>query len=317
MRDFQQAYRSNYGPQSFDTSRAAHDTLQLASLESSWGGDEMVVRGKGCCGPSLGSWAIGLGLGGDFDTDDTSGDSSAGGLLFGAHKCMSEYSLVGVYGGYIYSDVDTEVTDAEVDNYQLGAYYRYDDGCNRLVAIGNLGFQEYDSTRYAVDGQIDGVGETDGGLYGCYLELSRAYNWNCNVVRPLIAVQYLHVDQNAFTETGGITPLTISDVETDSCRTILGGRLGRQYCGPHCWVWTPQVRAMWVHELADASTPVAATGASVITSVPVDLGRDWFMGGVGVTMQQSDAASITVDYDVQANGRMNFHMGSLGLNLYW
>jgi outer membrane autotransporter protein len=76
---------------------------------------------------------------------------------------------------------------------------------------------------------------------------------------------------------------------------------------------------MWVHELADTFSPAAASfgGSFVITSNGVDLGRDWFMGGVGVTIQKSDSASITLDYDIQANGLMNFHMGSVGLNMYW
>jgi outer membrane autotransporter protein len=135
-------------------------------------------------------------------------------------------------------------------------------------------------------------------------------------VRPLAAVQYLHVDQNAFTETDSDASVSVSDVEIDSCRTFLGGRLGRQYCGPRCWLVTPELRAMWVHELADTNSPVATSGA-VITANGVDLGRDWFLGGVGVTLQKSDSASLTVAYDLQANDRSNFHIGSLGLNLFW
>jgi outer membrane autotransporter protein len=291
----------------------------------------MIVRGKGCCGPTVGGWVVGLGIGGDIDApeNDSQNDGSisdvntaAGGLLFGVHKWMNDCSLVGVYGGYIYSEVDAGLTDTEIDNYQLGAYYRYDDGCNRLVAIGSLGFQEYASARYDSPGGMvpPSNADYDGNLYGCYLELSRGYCWDCNVVRPLFALQYLHVDQYAYTESGGSGAQTVSDVEVDSCRTFLGGRLGRQYRGPNCWLLTPQVRAMWVHELADTYSPAATSfggPSGIITSNGVDLGRDWFMGGVGVTIQKSDAASVTVDYDLQANGRMNFHMGSLGLNLYW
>lgn len=128
---------------------------------------------------------------------------------------------------------------------------------------------------------------------------------------------------DVITETGaGALNLSVGAVDTNSLRSILGGR----------WAWyamkavdgvivVPVLRAAWIHEFLDTHNSVNArfntTGGAGFTVAGADLGSDWALLGTGLKLHVNESLSVFADYDAQVNDRHVSHTGSGGLELQW
>lgn len=305
------------------TSSAARRTgdVQFASHQSNSSND-LLVLGQDCCCPQWQAWALGFGLSGNVDGNATAlaVDAEAGGVLFGLSRSVGYHSKVSLYGAFIKSDVDTAITNADVDDYHIGGYFEYDDGCHRFLTIASTGFEDYQTNRFDNAGVLQGRGNFNGNQYGVYLQYSRdLYHGRNMQVRPMVSAQYIHVYQDAFAEVGGANPIAVSDIETDSLRSHLGCRVRWRHYHWGCWLVMPEARAFWLHEYEDETTRATATfgGVGVITANGVDQGRDWFSGGVGVKLRRNDYFDVTLDYAILSNDRSEFHFGGVALNYRW
>ena len=91
-----------------------------------------------------------------------------------------------------------------------------------------------------------------------YLERGWSIPWDSRIVQPLTALQYTHVVQNDFSETGaGAANLSGDASDTNSLRGLLGGRLCWTCCMSCGWLVEPNVRATWMHEFLDTDSVLA------------------------------------------------------------
>ncbi|HHQ13461.1 MAG TPA: autotransporter domain-containing protein [Chromatiales bacterium] len=274
-------------------------------------------------------WVLGYGLGGNTQGDGnaTGLNWSVGGTAFGIHRWLEEGTVAGFFGAYGASFVRTAGPNqaANVDHVQLGAYLRRFDGeGNYYLLAGSWGFDDYRTTRSISFGGITrtALGKYDGQQGAVYLERGWQRSWAGAVVQPLVALQYIHIHQNGFTETGaGALNLTVGAIETDSLRSFLGGRLMWERSTRLGWLVQPTVSARWMHEFLDTSGIFAARfgvpGGPVFAPRGLDQGRDWALLGAGLNLLPRDHLALYVSYDVQLNARQAFHTGSGGLQLVW
>lgn len=291
------------------------------------GGPDDVVRGQSCgCYCGWNGWISGFGLDGDLDSDGNANGAefSVGGTMFAASKPLSCCSQAGVFGGYVNSKANTDANaGSDVDSGFLGGYYRHDLGCLYVTAAAAYFFDSYETNRRINFGTFNQVAQAsyDGDQAVLYLENGGQYCYGGFLLQPLWALQYIRMNQDGFTETGaGGANLQVDDLETDSLRLLVGGRVSTSHC-VNCWQITPELRALWMHELLDETTALAGSlnggGTPAFTISGLSAGRDWAILGVGATLSPCDCMNLYVSYDVQVNDRQALHVGSGGLQVIW
>jgi len=291
--------------------------------------EDYLVPAQNSYASNWGGWVLGYGLGGSAQGDGnaTGLNWSLGGTAFGAHRWLDDRTVAGIFGGYGASFVRSAGRNqsANVDQTQLGAYlHRSDHDGDYYLLAGSWGYDDYDTRRSIAFGGIarTAVGNYTGQQGAVYLERGRQRSWRGLNIQPLAALQYIHVRQNSFTETGAdALNLAVDSIETDSLRGFLGGRISWEGRTRNGWLAQPNLRARWMHEFADTSGVLAAQfgtpGSPAFAPRGLDQGRDWALLGVGVNLVSRDNVSLYVNYDVQVNARQTFHTGSGGVQFAW
>jgi outer membrane autotransporter protein len=248
-----------------------------------------------------------------------------GGAQVGLERALDHHTLLGFYGGYAGARVtaDAPRQSTQFNGGQFGAYFRRARGRHYWLAIGGFGFRGYHSRRGLQFGGVHraAAGDYAGWQSAAYLERGATFRWRACQLQPLVALQYLYLRQNGFTETGaGAANLAVSGIDTHSLRIIPGVRLRRFFATPGGSL-TPEFRALWMHEFLDAASLVttrfAATPGAGFTVRGADSGRDWALLGAGLNWQANQRLSLYAGYNLQINARQAFHLGSGGLQYRW
>jgi subtilase-type serine protease len=143
-----------------------------------------------------------------------------------------------------------------------------------------------------------------------------AWNW-----QPSLGLQYIHLRQDGFSETGaGVLGLTVNSIDDNSCRPSLGVRftrptpLGRM-------TLIPTLQARYGYELCSIDRFVTAqfTGivGSTFTTAGNGLGRNYGQYGVGVNSVITRNLGAFTGYDLTTSDRSTSHSGNFGLQLVW
>jgi T5SS/PEP-CTERM-associated repeat protein len=295
--------------------------LHLCSLEQSC---------EPSCGHSAwGGWAIGYGFSGQASGDGNAHgiDYSSDGTLVAVERGVDCDSRFGVFYGYSGSNVSTQTVEqnARIDSHQGGVYLcRTRDDRYSLLA-GSFGHDDY-RVRRAID--FDDMAETAAGDHGgwqsaVYLEHGRILRGDRVSLQPYGALQYIHLRQEAFAESGteGFD-LNVGGADFDSLRGILGGRLAYKLRDSGITTTDLFFRSLWMHEFLRQTTGLVTTDFASGPVTPfvlsgLDLGRDWVVLGPGCTYAIRDHVSLFANYDLQFNARQTIHVGSGGIQFQW
>lgn len=295
-----------------------HQGSLLASANS---GPLYTVRAQNADCGCVHGWMRGYGLFGNVNGQAGVADLdyAAGGTQFGVYRHVCEGTLVGVFGGYTYQNVDTSAQQsATVNGGQLGAFLRRRDDCgNYYLLLASGGYDSYDSSRVTATGTARG--SFDGAQTALLLQRGWSIPRGCYVVRPTVSLHHVFVQQDGFTETGaGANNSTVSSIDQHALRSLIGARISTQRCTP--WgLASPTLRAHWMHEYLDTSTTAGLSigGGAATTARGIDLGRDFVVLGLGTALQRSECLTLYARYDTQMNERTDFHLASAGFNWLW
>jgi outer membrane autotransporter protein len=290
---------------------AAHgqyDFRQVANVDS---GRLPVIRGQNA---SLvgGAWATSYQVGGNIkSTAIAEGpDYGANGVQLGVYRWLDYETLVGVFGGYSHQDVDILQARnfCDINSVQLGAFLRQGDAWNYWLLGGAAAYDDYYLRRTQTADTFDGAQAS------AYIERGWSVDVRGFALEPSVALQYTWLHQDDHMETGP-GALTFSEANTNSLRSIVGARISREHC-TNCglFVFTPELRAQWMHEYLDDTTAVIiAAGGPPGTSTGISLGRDWVVLGCGFALGVGDAVRLFVNGDLQLNERTALYIASGGL----
>ncbi len=279
--------------------------------------------------PSWMGWTTGYGLGGSARNDGNSDGIGygLGGVTFGIEKFIDESLRVGFFGGYVGSQVTTDITNQRrsTNGGNFGTLLTQASGMHYGIAMGGFQFDGISSERNIQIGNLNATarGKTDGwqgfayGERGLNLQMSSR-----TILRPFGGLQYVYARQNGFTETGaGVTNLIVDGNDTHSLRSLLGSELEFGARPLRNMRITPQLRAIYMHEFLDTNTLVnsqfAGVGGSGFATTGLDMGRDWGIVGAGLASQVSDRWSLSSDYNTQFNDRQVYHVGSGTVSYVW
>jgi outer membrane autotransporter protein len=318
-----QMLSQNFAPQ-FTSSNESFSPVSGIKLDE---GGSIVFINDASYRPLHKTWVVGYGLGGTAQSDGNAQglNFGLGGFLVGVERYLDEATSAGLYGGYNGAHMGT-TTDQRVlaNSGQVGAFFRRDTGLDYYTLLSGFSFDGYNSSRNVTVGGLPATAEaTYGGWQSVtYVERGRSYDYEAALVQPYLALQYIYLRQNSFSETGGgAANLDVGGVDASSLRGFFGTRVTGDYVTSGGRLLKPQVRAAWMHEFLETDTIVnnrfAGVGGGTFAVQGLDLGRDWALLGAGLGWEVNSQVTITGNYDAQLNGNQTFHVGSANLQYLW
>lgn len=297
--------------------------------------ESLIVRGqcdKGTCRVRCrnpkDAWITYYALGGEIDSgvNPTPGEYSSNGTMFGLstfHNDQVQFGLFGAYGrSYLDTNNPTQGVDSE--NVHAGAYMNIADCQGTFLAAVGFGYDDYDSQRQVNIGAFNAIanGNYSGQQATAYLERAWDQYWGNFYHRPMVGLQYVHISQDNFVETGaGPANLVVTAEDMDSLRSIVGSSIAWDKVGERCWRLTPEAHAYYMHEFLETSNAIVSglgpAPAPGFSARGLDTGRDFLMFGTGMTFSPYDSLSFAINYDLQASSNLVLHIGSGNITKVW
>lgn len=283
-----------------------------------------------CCGGSEWTpWAQGFGAGASAKSDGNAEGVaySMGGVVAGMERWIDDCRLLGFHGGYVGTTARTNAPNDTINGGNLGAYLYADDSFNYYTLMSGFEFDGYNTHRLLAFDGIDRQASANyfGWQAYAYAERGVSYESCGRLFQPFVALQYLYLGQNNFTERGaGSIDLAASGVSTNSLRSLLGARLQWAWMHSTCRRSFPEIHAYWLHEYLDSHSLIDATfsptpenGSTPFIAHGLDMGRDWAIVGASFTWEMHCGWSMFVNGDVQTNNQATIYLGSGGVGHIW
>jgi outer membrane autotransporter protein len=270
-------------------------------------------------------WLQGFGSFGHLGADGNAsgGNFTISGLSGGFDYHLCPEMLVGLAVGYSHDDASVGGPGASgsVDAIQFAGYGGYVSGPWHLDGIFSYGYLQTDTKRLISVGptiQQTANGSYDGNVFSLSTEGGYAFEAGPVTIEPTIGLNYAHLSQNSFQETGaGPDGLNVNSVDMDSLRTALGVRLAAQFGEKDGVQFIPALRAAWEHEFMDKTADVNANfigGSGDFVVRGVKLGADSGVLGAGLTISFNEAIQGFVNYDAHLNSQLTSQAISGGLS---
>ena len=210
-----------------------------------------------------------------------------------------------------------------METTQVGLYTRHGFGDHYVLGIVNYGRQEYDTNRLIDIGVVQQSTASYGAnQLGTLIEYGQNRIFGNFVAQPLVAMQYINQQTDAFTEQGaGGSSLAVAGRTDDSLRGSIGARLlmplefadGRRL--------VPEISGRFMHEFLDGSQTIGATfvGApgTPFTIQGVSAGENFVLYGAGASYTLTRHVSLYGHYIGQATSQLTSHTGTGGLSVMW
>lgn len=285
--------------------------------------DETIVRGQGPRSTRTG-WIAGYGLGGNAASNGiaTGSNYSVAGTLFGVTEQVDDMTRWGFFGAPSQANSHRKGVQQVIDADQMliGGLLHRTDGLNYYLLAGAGSIVDYESHRtFSLGGLTDTANaKYEGGQGVAYLERG----WNLATAtgraQPYGALQYVHVHQDAFTETG-VLGVSANSINADSLRGICGARLSWDPLSTGTALTRTTLHAAWMHEFLDTSGVVVFNpqiGPS-FSQTGLSLGRDFGLFGVLLSAAPRENVRVFASYDLQCNEQVAFHVGGGGVEFDW
>ncbi len=270
---------------------------------------------------SLAFWGRSLNGFGDVDSDRfASGfDYRSHGFDIGVETLIDEHRLLGgsIAAAWTDLDGDSGSGSAELANYWANVYVAWIEKDWQLTVGGAYGIGRTDTRRPIAGLGLTAEGDYDSDIYSGFLSVSRVFETERLSWEPFVVVDYAHVVDDAYTESGaGGMNLSVSRNGTDSLRTLVGVRLAGAPDPGQTSGFYPHVSVAWEHEHLDDQVANDATlVGSTFRSLGLDVERDSLRLGVGAVVRVDSNLSLFVDHTSLINADFDAHSIEVGLRI--
>jgi outer membrane autotransporter protein len=264
-------------------------------------------------------WAQGVGAWGRWNTDGNAAtmDRSLGGAFVGADRRFGDTWRLGFASGFTQSDlhVDARLSSADVETVHVAGYAGARFGAFDLRTGAAAAWSAIDTSRSIM---FPGFLETaQANYHGATAQAFGEVGYGMAVgnvaVEPFAGAAWVHLETNAFTETGsfgGVAPLAGAVDEENVAYTTLGVRAATSYQLANGMFVIPRATVAWQHAFGDI-TPVAAL-AFQSTGVPftvagVPLARDAAVVDAGLDVKVTPRATLGIFYAGQLADNVQDH----------
>lgn len=247
-------------------------------------------------------WANGFGSWGKVDGLGTSPDTnlSSGGMLIGGDALVTDDWRAGIFAGYSRSSFDTTGSSGDSNNYHAGVYAgtRWGDVAFRTGA--NYTWHDVDTAR-----RISALGETLRGNYdsdsvNVFGELSYRVDMAPASFEPFASLAHTRIKTDGFTETGGLSALSVEGERTNTTFTTLGLRASADV---DIGVVPSVIRGSvgWLHAFGDIdpSTTARFSAGDSFTVSGTPLDKDAALVQAGMDFTLSPISTLSLSYTGQ------------------
>ncbi|WP_373019551.1 autotransporter domain-containing protein, partial [Thiomicrorhabdus sp.] len=246
------------------------------------------------------------------DTLNVSGaDYNASGVAIGADYKLDDKLTLGAAFGQTRTDVDVDLGSMNVSTYQAALY-----GKKRLEddyyvsGMAGIGYHNTEADRQVIVGLTNSIAKSDYNSWTGNMAIEGGRRFAINEtgsVTPYAGIEYAHLYHEGFTERGaGEANLKVADNTQNSLRSAIGARIEQTWTTNKGYRVRPSVELAWVHEYLDDTAVLRAGFAPTPeTTFSLDgskLDRDRARVGLGLNMQLSDTASLTLGYQGEIAG---------------
>jgi len=274
---------------------------------------------------SEGGWFRGIG-----DFASVSGNAAvpgftgaSGGFLAGFDRPIATDLYVGLAAGYVHSDLsERSAASGQVDSGRVAVYGGGWWGPSLLSGTTGYAYDRISSAR-----NLSGVGTASQAHNGH--EFSIAGQWSLPtpvtglagtaVVTPKIGVQFLHLAEDGFNETGaGGFDLSSRGNDTDSVQPYLGVAASERFVAADGTEITPEIRLGYNREVLSNNRVItlAAIDGTTFLTQGVKPSRDMLSAGIGVTLRAQANILLYANYDaILPTGNTTNHTVSAGLKV--
>jgi outer membrane autotransporter protein len=229
---------------------------------------------------------------------------STGGFLTGYDRPVAPNLYLGVAGGYLHSNIDEHSTSSGTEeSARFNVYGGLLAGPSLFSATAGYAHDWFDTTR-----GLAGIGTASQSHSGN--EATVAAQWSLPLpiagygggiatLTPKAGIQYLHLSEDAFGETGaGGFDLGNSGHGTDSLQPYIGAALSQKFVTASGAQITPELRLGYAHDVFDSRLlTVTSAGGAAFPVEGVKPSRDQLSAGIGITMAAGPCLSLYADYD--------------------
>ncbi len=219
----------------------------------------------------------------------------------------SQHIRVGIAGGYIGHGIESEgeTTTGRGNGVQAALYAAWETPRFHVGAALRYAYTAMSTEREIAFGGLARRADAEfaGNEIGALIEVGARFGEpKVASFRPLLNLQFDHVQQNGFEETGaGALNLETGDFAIDSVVSTLGTRVSRLFTLDGKWGIEPEIRAGWTHEFGDrgrhVETRFYSTGGPTFVGAGTEPDRDSAWIGAGYVMRLSEVPLLSTSYD--------------------
>lgn len=273
-----------------------------------------------------GIWADTFGQWSDQQGKDgyTGFDYNVWGVTLGYDRAVGDRLTLGLSGAYAASSVnlDNHRGSGDIESISGSAYGSFVHENLHLEGVLSYGNHDYENQRNLVIGSINRVAKSSHNGQALGMFLSGGYAWQLKrlVLEPFASLQYTHLDEDSFNETGaGDVSLSMKSRATESLVSELGLRLAC-IVQKKTFTFIPELNLAWNYDFAidDRTLRAAYAGSPGATlSLPgQDVEPHGVTGGGGITFLFKNDVATSLRYKGEFRDNYSAHavVGELRFN---
>jgi len=247
------------------------------------------------------------------------------GVALGMERDISRNAFGGIAFAYdnAYQSFKTIRSNNQMDAFRTALYGGWKG--RDVYMDGYIGYaKNWNKTRRDINiGNFNGTARSkfDDNTFSTGFELGRNMSFGSSTLTPSLGLHSIHHSSPSVTESGaGVADLTIHSSRYHSLRMPVGAKLSRDIFSGGI-IWTPEARAFYVREFADASvrtgTSFAALPGTPFTAESGNWGHNSGRFGAGLNAGLADWLSFRVDYDYEVYEHTSASWFGTSLGVRW
>lgn len=235
---------------------------------------------------------------------------SATGFITGIDGQLSDNWQLGLFAGYLQSSLNSSLSSAKIDSYQIGAYGGYAWKNFILTFGGNANLHDIDSKRTIRFKEVsnDNRATYTGSSFHGFAELGYNIDTSLALLEPFAGISYTYAKTNGFTENAAVTALSGSGATSDLLTNYLGVRLSNKYTLSENTSVNTKLALGWQHNSADQPETILRFSDGpgfMVEGLPLD--KNMFYAQAGLDLNLAHNTSLGLHYRGQFANKAQDH----------
>jgi uncharacterized protein with beta-barrel porin domain len=268
-------------------------------------------------GESYGLWSK------TSDFDHIIGDHRrTGGLVGGFAYTLAPGATVGfaVDQSWTRVDLNSLPQNARFSLTQLGVNSQFQFGQFNLGLVGIYGFANVDTSRGTATPATLAIASYNARVWAGLAEIGYFIPLGNARIIPKIAIDWIQVSVNGYSETGGLDPATVAAQTSARSRGYAGFEVGQSWvAGTTLFDLSAYARAVDILSETGFAIQVASPAAPGVTQTVqgVSEGHYGLDAGASASVRVNPTLRFYANYDARLREHYQAHIGTLGMEVRW